>query len=198
MAKRLFIGTHAKNRGGVAQTNDFLTQLYMYTQGIPRAEMCLFVISPLAAFSSVRGTVLRESVLLGVDDIGWEYEGRRIGENPAMLKEIGVDIIETGGSERRNAFFETLHGADEIVNKKVLAALSHGFTAILCVGIAQKDADSAGKKLAMQLTKGLRGVSTDAAKNLWIAYEPARDAGQDLPALQDDAAEKHGILRATL
>ena len=47
-----------------------------------------------------------------------------------MLKELGLDLVMIGHSERRHVFGET----DVEENKKVKAALNHGFTTLLCIG----------------------------------------------------------------
>ena len=47
-----------------------------------------------------------------------------------MLKELGVEYVILGHSERREYYGET----NEFINAKVKAALNHGLKPILCVG----------------------------------------------------------------
>jgi triosephosphate isomerase len=198
MGKKLFIGTNTKMYKTIAQTREFLLQLYMHTQGIPRSEMCLFVIPSYTSLQSARSVVESSSILLGAQNMGWEDEGQFTGEiSPVMLKEIGIDIVEIGHSERRHI----LHETDEEENKKVRAALRHDFTALLCVGetLDQKESGIAGETLSIQLKKGLSGVTAADTRNLWIAYEPVWAIGtQGTPATKEYAEEMHGVIRQTL
>lgn len=66
----------------------------------------------------------------GAQDVFWENKGSYTGEiSPLMLKNSGVEYVIVGHSERRKYFKET----DEIVNKKLKAAMSHGLKPILCI-----------------------------------------------------------------
>lgn len=67
---------------------------------------------------------------LGAQDVFWEKEGAYTGEiSPAMLKDLGCKYVIVGHSERRKYFKET----NEIINKKLKAALKAGLTPILCI-----------------------------------------------------------------
>ena len=76
-------------------------------------------------------------------------------------------IVDVGHSERRHVFGET----DQEENKKVITALNHGFTALLCIGetAADKDLGISVEKLRIQLKVGLRDVTEDQLDRLWIA-----------------------------
>ena len=61
----------------------------------------------------------------------FEESGAYTGEiSPGMLVDAGVKYVVLGHSERRDYFGET----NEDVNKKVLKALEHGITPIMCCG----------------------------------------------------------------
>jgi len=106
---------------------------------------------------------------LGAQDLFWEEKGAFTGEISAqMLKDFGVQYVIVGHSERRE-----LGETNEIVNKKVRAALAAGFNLILCVG--EKERDLEDKYLDFvkdQVIEGLRGVQKKYFKNILIAYEP--------------------------
>ena len=106
---------------------------------------------------------------LGAQNVFYEKKGAYTGEiSPGMLKNFGVRYIIIGHSERR-----ALGEMDEVINKKVKAALEEGFKVILCVG--EKERDLNGEYLnflKMQMNEGLKGISKKLLNNLLVAYEP--------------------------
>ena len=95
---------------------------------------------------------------LCAQDCHWEESGAFTGEvSPKRLKNLGVKYVIIGHSERR-ALGET----EEIIEKKLKAALKAGLIPILCVG--EKKGENAKKVINKQLKKNLKGVI--------IAYEP--------------------------
>ncbi len=83
----------------------------------------------LSSLSSVVGR--KSSIKLGAQDVFYENSGAYTGEiSPKMLKNLGVEYVIIGHSERRKYLGET----DEMINKKVLAVLKAGLKIILCVG----------------------------------------------------------------
>jgi triosephosphate isomerase len=135
---------------------------------------------------------------IGAQNMCWEDEGQFTGEiSPLMLKELGVRIVEIGHSERRHIMGET----DEQENAKVLAALKHGFTALLCIGEtqAQKEMGVGDEVLSMQLKIGLHGVNPSDLDRVWIAYEPVWAIGvSGIPATPDYAQRRHIRIKSVL
>lgn len=104
---------------------------------------------------------------LGAQDCFWKQEGAYTGEvSPKMLKSIGVKYVIVGHSERRKFFQET----DEIINKKLEAALRAGLRPILCVG--ENKGENAERVVANQLDKDLKSIAQKDLKKIIIAYEP--------------------------
>lgn len=196
--KKLYIGTNTKMSKTLCETTAFLEELYQLTEDISREELELFVIPSFTTLESARRCVPRDMIRLGAQNIAWEERGQFTGEiSPLMLSEIGVEIAEIGHSERRHI----LHETDEEENKKVLCALNHGFTTLLCIGETgqQKEFGVADEVLRMQLKIGLKGVSPDLTKKLWIVYEPVWAIGvSGVPASAEYAGEKHALIRRTL
>lgn len=195
---KLYIGTNTKMYMNISQTTDFLTKLHGLTQDISRENMELFVIPSYTALSSARKSVPKESISLGAQNMCWEDQGQFTGEiSPLMLKEIGVQIVQIGHSERRLIFKET----DVEENKKVLCASRHDFTPLLCIGetIEQKEKGISDEVLRIQIKTGLSNVTPEQAKNVWIAYEPVWAIGVDgIPASKEYANEKHKVIKDTL
>jgi triosephosphate isomerase len=99
----------------------------------------------------------------------WEEKGPYTGEiSPKMIKDLGVEYVIIGHSERRNYFDET----DEIINKKLKSALNAGLIPILCVG--EKKGENAEEVINRQLRDDLNGIENCklGIENLIIAYEP--------------------------
>ena len=87
-----------------------------------------------------------------------------------MLKELDMDYVVIGHSERRQYFNET----DETVNKKVLKALEVGIDPILCVGetLEEREAGNTKDVCKVQVEKALENVSKEDLAKVVIAYEP--------------------------
>ncbi|MFB2924012.1 triose-phosphate isomerase [Aerosakkonema funiforme] len=133
-------------------------------------------------------------VQLGAQNVHWEDAGAYTGEIAApMLLEIGVRYVIIGHSERRQYFGET----DETVNKRLLAAQSHGLTPILCVGESkqQRDAGETESLIVGQLEKDLIGVDQH---NLVIAYEPIWAIGTGDTCETKEANRVIGLIRSQL
>ena len=198
MLKKLYLGTNTKMYKTIEQTLDYLTQLDRLTRDISRETMELFVIPSFTALESARKCVPKERILIGAQNMGWEERGEYTGEiSPLMLREVGVDIVEIGHSERRHKLGET----DEQENRKVLCALKNGFTPLLCIGetAAQKQYDLGPETLRTQLKIGLYGVSPQQADRVMIAYEPVWAIGESgQPASVEYAERMHRIIRETL
>ena len=102
-----------------------------------------------------------------------------------------------GHSERRHVFGET----DVEENKKVKAALDHGFTALLCIGETgeEKEFGISPEVLRTQLKIGFHGVPVSQVPKIWVAYEPVWSIGVNgTPATADYAEEMHKVIKACL
>lgn len=110
--------------------------------------------------------------------------GAYTGEvSTSMLKDIGIENVIIGHSERREKFFET----NEIVNAKVKKALADGFHVILCLGEAL-EVKAKNKEVDFvkdELLKSLDGIEN--IENITIAYEPIWAIGTGKTCSADDA-----------
>jgi triosephosphate isomerase len=143
---------------------------------------------------SVSQILSRSQVRLASQDIHFEKNGAFTGEvSPAMIKDVGCEYAIIGHSERRRLFGET----DGSVNKKILAALEHRISAILCVGETeeQRRAGETHKIIETQVSKALDEVSSQQLEHLVIAYEPVWAIGTGENASADQAAEIHSLIR---
>lgn len=197
--QKLYLGTNTKMYKTIQNTVDFLTKLSANTADLSRENMELFVIPSYTTLKDARNCIPRESITIGAQNMGWEDQGQFTGEiSPLMLKEVGVEIIEIGHSERRHV----LHETDEEENLKVRCALRHGFRPLLCIGETgqEKDWDVSDEVLRMQLKIGLYGVTAEeAAGRLMVAYEPVWAIGVNgIPASPEHVLARHETIRRTL
>lgn len=147
------------------------------------------IIAPSFPHLGAVGEILKNASL-AAQDVFWESGGAYTGEvSPSQLKDIGVTHAIIGHSERRNILGET----DEMINKKVKAALAHGIEIILCVGerieTRKQGIDAAKKFVAGQLGLDLRGVQKRYTKNIVISYEPIWAIGTGTPDIPEETAE---------
>ena len=196
--KRVYLGTNTKMYKTIAQTRAFLERLAALTADLPREELELFVIPSFTALETARSCVSPDQIRLGAQNMAWLDEGALTGEiSPLMLKEVGVEIVELGHSERRHVLGESL----EMIHQKALCAARHGFTVLLCVGetAEEKEQGCADEVLRMQLKSALHQLPAACAERLWVAYEPVWAIGEHgVPATAAYAEERHRALRETL
>ena len=137
------------------------------------------------------------NVKIGAENCHWAESGAFTGEiSTGMLKEMGVEYVVVGHSERRQYFGET----DETVNKRTKAALSAGLKPIVCVGelLWERECDITEEVIAKQIKLDLFDISKEDVKNTVIAYEPVWAIGTGKTATADQAEEVCAFIRATL
>lgn len=156
------------------------------------------VVCPVFTALSVVADLLTESEIhLGAQNLYWEDAGAFTGEvSGGLLKEIGVEYVIIGHSERRQFFGET----DQTVNKKIRAALKHGLIPIVCVGevLAEREADRTFDVIQRQVKESLSGFSAAQARKMIVAYEPVWAIGTGKTATPQQAQEVHKFIRDLL
>jgi len=150
------------------------------------------VLCPPIVYLAAVGEALRGSSLrLGSQDVHWEDDVAATGEiGPQMAAELAQYAI-IGHSERRHQFGET----DEMVNRKVKAALAAGLHPIMCVGerLEEREAGRMEEVLVRQTRNGLEGV--DIPDGFIIAYEPVWAIGTGRAATVETAEEAIAVIR---
>ena len=154
------------------------------------AGICAPAIDLAAAAEILEDT----DISFGAENMYYEDSGAFTGEiSPLMLTDIGAKYVILGHSERRDIFGED----DELINKKVKAALSHGLIPILCCGesLEEREANKQEEKVKAQLTADLDGVSEEDISKVIIAYEPIWAIGTGKTASAEDADAMCGYIR---
>ena len=157
----------------------------------------IMVCPPFVYLQTVTKALSASSVAVGAQDIYFEANGAFTGEiSTSMLKDIGCIYCLCGHSERRHVIGET----DELVNKKVTAAIGGGLLPILCVGelLDERKALKTNEVVTRQLKEGLSGLSAEKLSAVTIAYEPVWAIGTGLTATPEQAQEVHVLIRKLL
>jgi len=152
------------------------------------------VCPPFVYLQAVARAVSSSSIAVGSQDLYFEAKGAFTGEiSTSMLKDVGCTYALCGHSERRHVIGET----DEIVNKKLSAAISGGLLPILCVGELQseREAGQTEEVVSRHVKKGLAGLDVEKIGAVTVAYEPVWAIGTGLTATPDQAQEVHAYIR---
>ena len=168
-----------------SETYDYIKEVIDATKGSECEVVCCtpFVCLPQAV-EAAKGS----HVKIGAENLHFEDKGAFTGEVSAeMLKDLGVDYVIMGHSERREYNNET----DETVNLKAKKALEKGLIPIVCCGesLEQREAGITMDWIAIQIKKAFAGISADDAKKVVVAYEPIWAIGTGKTATTEQAQE---------
>ncbi len=155
--------------------------------------ICAPYVSLFAALEAAKGS----NIKIGAENVHWASKGAFTGEVSAdMLKEVGVEYVIIGHSERRQYFGET----DATVRMRVRAAVDAGLKVILCVGetLSQRKDGSTFEVVRHQTATALLGINVEELKNIIIAYEPVWAIGTGETATADQANEVNHYIREVL
>jgi triosephosphate isomerase len=163
------------------------------------AKVEVTVLPPFTDLRSVQTLVDGEKLLLryGAQDLSQHDSGAYTGDiGGPMLAKLGCSYVVVGHSERREYHGET----DELVGKKVRAALRNGITPILCVGelLEVREQGTHVDHCNSQLIAALKGLTAEQVSGVVVAYEPVWAIGTGRVATPADAQEVCGALRAQL
>jgi triosephosphate isomerase (TIM) len=152
------------------------------------------VCPPFVSLAAVQEAVRGSQIKVGAQNMYFEEKGAYTGEvSPLMLAGLCQSVI-LGHSERRQYFGES----DEIINRKVKAALKAGLKPILCVGEnwQQNEAEKTEEVVGGQIKGAMVGIST--MDNITVAYEPVWAIGTGRAANGQGANRTIGHIRAVL
>ena len=152
------------------------------------------VCPPFVSLAAVKELVKGSSIRLGAQNLYFEQKGPYTGEiSPLMLADL-CEFVIIGHSERRQYFAET----NEIVNRKLRAALKVGLKPILCIGerLEENEAGRTEEVVTEQVRLSLAGM--DFPADLVIAYEPVWAIGTGKAANGGDANKTSGLIRRNI
>jgi len=155
------------------------------------------VCPPFVYLQSVAAALSASNIALGAQDVYFEGNGAFTGEiSCEMLKDCSCSYVILGHSERRHVIGET----DELINRKLKAAIAGGLMPIFCVGelLEERDAGKTMDVVESQVQKGLEGLCEERIQAVTIAYEPVWAIGTGRTATPEQAQEVHAAIRGLL
>lgn len=191
--KKIIAGNWKMNKTP-SETVDFINSL---KDKVAESTNDIIAAVPFICISAALNAVANSNIKIAAQNMHWEDKGAYTGEvSGAMLKDIGIEYVIIGHSERRQYFGET----DETVNKKVHAAFKYGLKPIVCVGesLVQREQNVMPDLIRYQVKIAFKDLNAKQAANVIIAYEPIWAIGTGKTASNDQANEVCGIIRDTI
>ena len=192
--KRPIIAGNWKMNNTNAGTKALLTELAPLVKD---AKCEVVVCVPFTDIDTARKAIRGTKIKLGAQNVHWAPKGAFTGEISAeMLKELKVEYVIIGHSERRQYFGET----DASVNARVKAAVGAGLKAIICVGetLEEREAGKTNEVVTRQINGAFEGLEKIALKSIVVAYEPVWAIGTGKTATAQDANDTIAVIRKAL
>jgi triosephosphate isomerase (TIM) len=195
MSRKLFIAGNWKMNTTLESGLELAKGLKETIGSIEEIEMAFF--PPAVYLKSICDAVAGSNIGVGAQNMYFEDKGAFTGEiSGAMVRDTGCRYVLLGHSERRHVLGET----DEMINRKVLKALSDKLHVVLAVGELLEERE-AGKTMEVnerQIRIGLEGVDKAGMSNVTIAYEPVWAIGTGKTASPQQAQDVHAEIRQLL
>jgi triosephosphate isomerase len=195
MARKPILAGNWKMHKNRKESAELASALVAAVGNVTEADVviCPVYTSLDAALDAVKGS----NIKVGAQNCHFEEQGAFTGEiSVAMLKEVGVEYVIIGHSERRQYFNET----DDAINKKAQAIYKHGLTPIICVGetLDEREGNQMEAVITRQVQACLAGLPADKVAASVIAYEPVWAIGTGKTASKEQAQEVHALIRKLL
>lgn len=152
---------------------------------------------PFVYLDAVYQVIKGSNIILGAQDMAATDNGPHTGAvSGKMLKDVGVQTVILGHSERRYEFYES----NILIGKKVRKALDDGLDVVLCIGelASQKIAGVTDNICELQIYGGLERVSSAELSRITIAYEPIWAIGTGKNATPEEAQKVHAGVRSVI
>ena len=190
MRKPIIAGNWKMNKT-IAEALEFVNEV---KDRVNNDKVEAVICAPFTLLKDLKQATKGTNIKIGAQNMHFEEKGAFTGEiSPLMLKELDMDYVVIGHSERRQYFNET----DEALNKKVLKALEVGIDPILCVGetLEEREAGNTKDVCKVQVEKALENVSKEDLAKVVIAYEPVWAIGTGKTATSEDANDVIAYIR---
>ncbi len=193
--RKIIVAGNWKMNKTTKEAAQFFAEFKPLVADVKNAEIVIG--APFTALETAVRETAGTNIKIAAENVNANDSGAYTGEiSPVMLKDLGVEYVILGHSERREYYGE----CDKIVNEKVKAALKHGLKPILCVGekLEERENGTTEAVVKEQTVGGLKDVSAADMANVVIAYEPVWAIGTSKTATPEQAQEVHAFIRKLL
>ncbi len=191
MARTKIIAGNWKMNKTPAEAAEFIMEL---KEAVKDSKNVVIAAVPFVCIPAALAAANGSNLKIAAQNMHFEDKGAYTGEiSGAMLKDLGIEYVIIGHSERREYFGET----NETVNKKAHAAFKYGLTPIICCGetLEQRDQGVMPEHIRYQIKVALGGLTAEQVASLVIAYEPIWAIGTGRTASNEQAEEVCAIIR---
>lgn len=196
MSRKLIIAANWKMNKGPAEATAFL-EAFLGAAG-ELAEQADLVIAPNSLSIPTVSALINDinpAIGLAAQTVSENDNGAFTGETSTdMLKELFVNYVIIGHSERRSIYGET----NAQINAKIKKSLAADITPLFCIGetLAEREGGQLEAVLGSQIKEGLEGISD--ISNIVIAYEPVWAIGTGVTASAQQAQDTHKFCRSVV
>ncbi|MCM4169553.1 Triosephosphate isomerase [Arenibacter antarcticus] len=193
MRSKIVAGNWKMNMN-LVETEALLAQL---SAKMPDTKAEVMVAPTYVNLTAAKQALKASAIQVIAQNMHFAESGAYTGEISAdMLLGIGVDTVIIGHSERRAYFGET----DEILAKKVKAALAKNMRVMFCFGeeLADRKSDNHFAIVESQLKNALFNLEASAWSKIILAYEPVWAIGTGETASAEQAQEMHAFIRTSI
>ena len=193
---RKILGGNWKMHKTIQETEKYFKEFLALLDSV-KTDYEIVIFPPFTALKRAVELTKKSVVKIGAQNMHYEESGAFTGEiSPIMLKEIGVEYVLIGHSERRKYFAET----ETLLAKKILSGIAHGFNVMYCVGetLEEREKGLEFNVVERQLREGLKEVEKSNIKQLSIAYEPVWAIGTGKTATPQQAQVMHEFIKKIL
>ena len=183
------------NRGTPDEVKEMLKKFLPQVKGIDLVDIIICV--PFTALQTLIEITKKTGIKAGAQNMYFEEKGAFTGEiSPNFLKDLGVEYVILGHSERRDIFKES----DELINKKLKKALYMDLKPIVCIGehLDERESGKTKEFIEFQMNETFKELNKDQMKKTVIAYEPIWAIGTGKTATPEQAEEIHVFIRDLL
>lgn len=188
--RKLFVGGNWKSNGSLTSVRDLVCKILNPAPfNFSKVDVA---VSPMSIHIPLVQSILRPEIHIASQNASATGLGAYTGEiSPESLKDLGLNWVILGHSERRSFYGET----DQVVSVKIKRAVSSGLNVIACIGENLKDREAGITNEVIVRQLAAFKISQSEWKNLVVAYEPVWAIGTGVSASSSQAQDVHQTIR---